>query len=1251
MGGKTGTTTQSVQIPPEVMARYNAVNARAENVAQQPFQQYSTDPSAFVAQLNQQQQTGISNINQYANAAQPAYQAAMQGTAGAYGGLSSEGFQRGVQGYMSPFLQNAMGSTAAQMQNVARQQQQDIVGNAVRSGAFGGDRGSVARAALANQQNLALGQTLGNMAQQGYQSAAQNYLTGIGQQGQLAAQMGALGAGAQQAGLQGAQAQLGAGTLGQQTEQAGKTALYNQFLQQQAYPFQVAQFLANIAMGTGALSGSTTTTTQPMPFFSDRRLKEDVKRIGESDEGLPIYKYKYKGDPNEQTHIGFMADEVEKKHPEAVGIAAGYKTVDYDKATSEGGAVKPQHAGIGFASGGMPYGGIGYVPESNIQVGKLMTPGAAPDLPESELSQLGSLAKTGMSLYKDYDWLKSKGFASGGMPYDEEDKTEDKTKLDIPTEKDTHQLAVAGAPPSAPDSGLSDIMNLAKTAATIYSMSDRRLKENIKRIGKTDDGLPIYKFKYKGDPNEQTHIGFMADDVEKKHPEAVKTTSGYKVVNYEKATENINRIHKKDGGPLDESSPDFWRNYTMESAKRAGIDPDFAAKVFHGESGFNPRAVGDEGSSFGIAQLHYGDQSQKYPRPGLGDEFTKQTGLDARDPANQKAAIDWSTKYAAEHGWGPWTAARNLQKQADIPAFGSSEAQASPMSPTFNVGKPDSTDILLSVLAGLGSMAESKSPFLGGALLAGIGGGAKTYAGLRAQQSEIALRQSEAMKNTMGLMAQRFSPVPGGNFFDAWNNRVVSPQERAQAAVEMGLPPSFVGMAGSGGEGFAPPAAGGIAGGAPAAGGIAGAPAGAPAPQGGIAPPPAMAQAAPQEGGAAPKTATDVGAPVPPATPKEGQPMGMDKADQIYAAAEAHPDVQKYFGLAEESNKQALALEEEAHKWTASGIPEYIRAAETKIQQANMMRAQAVTYRDQGMKLRESYAKLPLEKEAETAKIAGQTKTVYSLDGTPIEVPGDKYLEIVRKGGGDVNGVPVIPSQSAYLQPIIDNYKDFNTKASKFMADYAVSRPQLAELAHIYQMYQGGGAGASESLANLSSFLQKMGIDNFSAESAGFDAAYKLATDIAIKTANSMAEGAPAASLRDAMIVAPKPSDNPDALYKNITNRMAAADFSNDMYRTWDDAGQPKNITGYINQFTRNNKYEDYRKKAYEETEPFAGSTEAGRAVTTGSQEGKRAQEAITIEGSTPAERLQAVKRLPPRTKFIIPDGPKKGQIGEVPAQ
>lgn len=52
-------------------------------------------------------------------------------------------------------------------------------------------------------------------------------------------------------------------------------------------------------------------------MFSDERLKEDVKRVGEMNDGTPIYTYKYKqGDG--KTHMGVMAQEARKKHPDAV---------------------------------------------------------------------------------------------------------------------------------------------------------------------------------------------------------------------------------------------------------------------------------------------------------------------------------------------------------------------------------------------------------------------------------------------------------------------------------------------------------------------------------------------------------------------------------------------------------------------------------------------------------------------------------------------------------------------------------------------------------------------------------------------------------------------------------------------------------------------------------------------------------------------------------------------------------------------
>jgi hypothetical protein len=632
-GGKGGSSTVSqVQIPPEVLARYNSVNARAEAVGQQPYQAYSYDPNAFVAPLTGTQVAGMQNVNamagaaqpyygaatdqlvqaqqqgqqamapayqqlgqaqdigsQYANTAnqqyyraqdignqyaggagqqygqamglaQPYYQAAAQGTqaaiqgaqpyqqagtqaiAGAAGaaqpyqtasalGLgaalagaqpfqnaSAQGTQAALQAaqpyqgmatqaalaggqavnpnqlqigqYMSPFTQNVVNATQAAMGQQFGQQNAQQQAEAIRSGAFGGDRSGLQRAALQGQQALAesqaisplyqqaynqalqtaqqqqgvglgaaqanraamqqAGQQLAGLGQQGFgqnlaaaqqmaalgqqgfgqqanvaqQMAAlgqQNYgqqlgtgqaLLGAGQQGfnqqlsaaqqaqglgqglygqamgtgqalqglgqqqygqalgtgqaqaalgqqqfgqgatsaqQLAALaqqgygMGAgtsaalagLGAGAQQAGLAGAQAQLGAGQQQQQTQQAGLQALYNQFQQQQGYPFQIAQFLANIAEGTGALSGnqSTSTTTGGGGFFSDERLKENIQKVGKTNDGQPIYRYNYKGDPN--TQMGLLAQDVEKKHPEAVGLAGGYKTVNYKKATED----------------------------------------------------------------------------------------------------------------------------------------------------------------------------------------------------------------------------------------------------------------------------------------------------------------------------------------------------------------------------------------------------------------------------------------------------------------------------------------------------------------------------------------------------------------------------------------------------------------------------------------------------------------------------------------------------------------------------------------------------------------------------------------------------------------------------------------------------------------------------------------------------------------------------------------------------
>ena len=72
-GGKSQTSTSTVSIPPEVLARYNSVNAQAQQAAAAPFQPYTGE---FVAPINQTQQSGIAATGAAAGQAQPYYGAA-----------------------------------------------------------------------------------------------------------------------------------------------------------------------------------------------------------------------------------------------------------------------------------------------------------------------------------------------------------------------------------------------------------------------------------------------------------------------------------------------------------------------------------------------------------------------------------------------------------------------------------------------------------------------------------------------------------------------------------------------------------------------------------------------------------------------------------------------------------------------------------------------------------------------------------------------------------------------------------------------------------------------------------------------------------------------------------------------------------------------------------------------------------------------------------------------------------------------
>lgn len=85
----------------------------------------------------------------------------------------------------------------------------------------------------------------------------------------------------------------------------------------------------------------------------------------------------------------------------------------------------------------------------------------------------------------------------------------------------------------AKQQGWSDMMGGIGGIASLL-LSDRRAKTDISEVGKTKDGQRIYSYKYKHEGEDgPVHMGLMAQEVEKRKPNAVVTgADGFKRVNY-----------------------------------------------------------------------------------------------------------------------------------------------------------------------------------------------------------------------------------------------------------------------------------------------------------------------------------------------------------------------------------------------------------------------------------------------------------------------------------------------------------------------------------------------------------------------------------------------------------------------------------------------------------------------------------------------------------------------------------------------
>ena len=318
-----------------------------------------------------QQQQGVNLSADQAN------RAALQQGAGQMLNIGQQGYGQGVgaaqaQGALGQQIYGQGMGLSQQQQGLGQQifgqgtttaEQQAAIGNQLFNQNSTAAGQNAAMAQQQYSQQLAMAQAQAAMAQQMYDQGASTSAATAG-----------LGAGAQSAGLQGSQAQMAAGQIQQQTDQAAKQAMYNQWYQTNyGLPQELLGTYASTIEGIGQNAGSTTSTRAPgsmSTMLSDERLKENIHPIGKTNDGQTIYRYNFKGD--HRTQIGLLAQEVEKHHPGAVGLAGGWKTVDYDKATQgsarahryagglvsahEGGHVGMEHMGEGYADGGSPGG-------------------------------------------------------------------------------------------------------------------------------------------------------------------------------------------------------------------------------------------------------------------------------------------------------------------------------------------------------------------------------------------------------------------------------------------------------------------------------------------------------------------------------------------------------------------------------------------------------------------------------------------------------------------------------------------------------------------------------------------------------------------------------------------------------------------------------------------------------------------------------------------------------------------------------
>jgi hypothetical protein len=269
------TSTSQTTIPEYAKPYAEKMLGKSEALTESPYQTYG---GQRMATATPEQQAVRQNV---AGMEQPGQFAAGTGLAAA-GGLGALGAGQqymqmatdpmAQQAFMSPYMQNVVD---LQKQEAIRDAQKGQLAQnlgAVRQGTYGGARQLLAGTERERnlQQNLANIQATG--AQKAYEQAMQGMQFGTTagiQGGQAATQAGAtlgqLGIGQQQAGVDLAKAQEAFGAMGQAEQQKALDLQYQDYLQQQQYPYKQLGFMSDILRGSANLAATGGKTVYEAP--------------------------------------------------------------------------------------------------------------------------------------------------------------------------------------------------------------------------------------------------------------------------------------------------------------------------------------------------------------------------------------------------------------------------------------------------------------------------------------------------------------------------------------------------------------------------------------------------------------------------------------------------------------------------------------------------------------------------------------------------------------------------------------------------------------------------------------------------------------------------------------------------------------------------------------------------------------------------------------------------------------------------